>query len=272
MKTAAVFFPFDLFGSSGTATGVDLLADELTEILEDNSRETVVTRARSYSPHVRMRECEFATLEEYAAWRETGRSLAKAALRESFCLWFSGNHLGVLPVYDELSDQEDTLIVQLDAHLDIHHFDDCHTTLSHGNFLLHVAGPVPPLVNIGNRDLLLPAEYIGKTFRRAVSMSEMVTNPGYLEEVQGMLEQATRVYFDLDCDVFDPTYFPGVGRAVPFGLSPREVLEIVERLWSPKVRGMFVSEFDPGRDREDRSLATLVWLIERVLLKRYEER
>jgi hypothetical protein len=33
MKTCAVFFPFDLFGSGGAGAGVDLLVDELREIL-----------------------------------------------------------------------------------------------------------------------------------------------------------------------------------------------------------------------------------------------
>ena len=52
---------------------------------------------------------------------------------------------------------ESVLIVQLDAHLDIHHFRDCTAELSHGNFLLHVEGRLPPLVNAGHRDQLLTA-------------------------------------------------------------------------------------------------------------------
>src|SRR5439155_11122085 len=32
LKTTAVFFPFDLFGSSGASGGADLLADEFEEI------------------------------------------------------------------------------------------------------------------------------------------------------------------------------------------------------------------------------------------------
>ena len=39
VKTAVIFFPFDLFGSSGTADGVRLLADEMREMLADNRRE-----------------------------------------------------------------------------------------------------------------------------------------------------------------------------------------------------------------------------------------
>ena len=61
MKTTAIFFPFDLFGSGGCAAGVGLLADELREVLADNRRESVPTRARAYTDHVKIREASFAT-------------------------------------------------------------------------------------------------------------------------------------------------------------------------------------------------------------------
>jgi arginase family enzyme len=80
------------------------------------------------------------------------------------------------------------------------------------------------------------------------------------------------VFLDIDCDVFDPAFFPAVAQPVPFGLSPHLVLRFLEAAWSERVIGLAVSEFDPGRDRNDQSLATLVWLIEYLLLKRYENR
>src|SRR5262249_33321719 len=127
MKTSAIFFPFDLFGGGGTAAGVNLLADELREVLADNRRETVATRARSYTPHVRPREFAVATLPAYAAWRRRGRQAVRQVIgRGDFLLWVTGNHLGALPVYDELAGAGGgALVVQLDAHLDIHHFRDC---------------------------------------------------------------------------------------------------------------------------------------------------
>src|SRR5579872_3023649 len=53
VKTSVVFFPFDLFGSGGTAAGVQLLADELREMIADNRRETVATRARCYTDQLK---------------------------------------------------------------------------------------------------------------------------------------------------------------------------------------------------------------------------
>src|SRR4051812_8551351 len=135
MKTTAVVFPFDLFGSGGAGAGADLIADELREILADNRRETVPTRARAYSDHVRVRRSAFETQQAYQTWRSHGRRLARQVLgRGDFLLWVAGNHLGCLPVYDELAASGDaTLVVQFDAHLDIHHFAECSAEPSHGN-------------------------------------------------------------------------------------------------------------------------------------------
>ena len=268
-KTSAVFFPFDLFGSGGTAAGVGLLADELREILADNARETVPTRADCYSPHVRLEEPTFDTLDALAGWRECGARLARAALkRGDFLLWASGNHLGVLPVYDELG--TDAVVVQFDAHLDIHHFRDCTEELSHGNFLLHCA-TLPRLVNVGHRDLLLPAEHVAKTFHAAIPATRLALDPaGVIAELRGHTEKAARVFLDIDSDVFDPAFFPAVAQPVPFGPAPAAVLAVIDAIWSERIAGLFVSEFDPARDREDCSLATLVWLVEYLLVRRYE--
>jgi agmatinase len=273
MKSVFVFFPFDLFGSAGAGGGVTLLADELREILADNRREQVPTRACAYTDRVRLREFHFETLEDYTDWRRRGRQAVRQALRQDdFLFWIAGNHLGALPVYDELAGADDsTLVVQLDAHLDIHHFRDCTAELSHGNFLLHCAGPLPPLVNIGHRDLLLTPDYIGRHYRRTFAAAELAVDPrpalDYLRQAAGT---ARRVFLDVDCDVFDPVCFPAVTQLVPFGLSPTQVLQLIDAVWSPRVAGVLLSEFDPARDRNDQGLALLVWLIEYLLLRRYE--
>jgi agmatinase len=273
VKTSVVFFPFDLFGSGGTAAGVQLLADELREMIADNRRETVATRARCYTDQLKLREFTFETLADYADWRTTARQAIRHALKnDDFLLWITGNHLGALPLYDELSTHADkTLVVQFDAHLDIHHFAACTSELSHGNFLLHCAGPLPPLVNLGHRELLLTPEYIAEHYRRTFSAAELAIDPQpALKYVRQAVRDAGRVVLDIDCDVFDPLYFPAVTQPVPFGVSPPLLLRLLDAAWTPKLRGVLLSEFEPGRDQNDRSLATLVWLLEYVLLKRYE--
>ncbi|MFM7152467.1 MAG: arginase family protein, partial [Gemmataceae bacterium] len=78
------------------------------------------------------------------------------------------------------------------------------------------------------------------------------------------------VFVDIDCDVLDPVFFPAVSQPVPFGLTPDRLLGLLEAIWSDRVAGIWFSEFDPARDRDDRSLSTLVWLVEHLLLNRHE--
>ena len=276
MKSRFVFFPFDLFGSAGAGAGAGaaLLADEMRAILADNRRERVPTRARAYTEHVRLREFQFETLDAYADWRRQGRQAVRQVLRQGeFLFWITGNHLGALPLYDELAAAaEGTLVVQFDAHLDIHHFHECTKELSHGNFLLHCEGTLPAIINVGHRDLLLTADYVGQYYRRVFPAAELAIDPRpTLDQLQKESRSARRVFVDVDCDVFDPAWFPAVAQPVPFGLDPHLVLRLLDAVWSPNVAGVCLSEFDPGRDREDRSLAILMWLIEYLLLRRYEK-
>ncbi len=274
MTTTAVFYPFDLFGSAGTGAGAELLADAFAEMLADNRRERIPTRADRYTNQVKIRRFSFETLPAYQDWRARARRLVRRVWRGGDALlWVTGNHLGVLPVYDELARQTPgTLVVQLDAHLDIHQFADCTPELSHGNFLRHCAGPLPPIVNIGNRDLLLPPEAIAPYFRRTFAAADLALDPEpAVEWVRKAAGEAERVFLDIDCDVFDPAFFPAVTNPLPFGLSPSLLLRFVNAAWSARVIGIALSEFDPGRDRNDQSLATLVWLLEYLVLKQHEQ-
>jgi agmatinase len=272
VKTKAIFFPFDLFGSAGTSAGVELLADAFREMLADNRREKEPTRAAAYSPHVRCREFTFQTLEELHDWRATARiAVRQSFARGEFLLWVTGNHLGALPVYEELGGLGHTLVVQFDAHLDVYNLSDCTEELSHGNFLLHGESPLPQIINLGSRELLLRPEYVSRTYCAVYPATALAIDPGpALAGVRKACASAERVFLDVDCDVFDPAYFPALSHPLPFGISPPLFLRLLEAAWSERVVGLSVSEFDPARDVRDQGLAILVWLLEYVLLKRYE--
>jgi arginase family enzyme len=273
VKTSAVFFPFDLFGSAGAGDGARLLADALAEMLADNRREKKTTRAAAYQSQVRSRELEFETPADYRDWRQRGRSAVRQVLdKGDFLFWVAGNHLGALPLYDELAGSDSsTLVVQFDAHLDVYHLSDCTAELSHGNFLLHCAGPLPRIMNLGHRELLLRPQHVGRTYEWACAASELaIDTETALARLREECRKARRVFLDIDCDVLDPAYFPAVSHPLPFGLGPALFLRLLDAAWSERVAGIALSEFDPARDRDDRSLATLVWLLEYLLLKRYE--
>jgi len=274
VKTLAVCFPFDLFGNAGTGAGAQLLADALREMLADNRRETQPTRAQAYTGQVRLREISFETLEQVQTWQATARRLVQQAwARGEFLVWLAGNHLGVLPLYEHLATQPDSLAVQLDAHLDIFNLADCTESLSHGNFLRH-ARSLPRIINLAHRDLFLLPAAIDQYYAQAVPIEAYLAEP---EAVLGRLRQSVRaasggVLLDIDCDVFDPAYFPAVGHPQPFGLTPQQLLRVVAAVAGPNLRALAISEFLPAADMRDQSLRTLVWLIEWLLLRRYESK
>ena len=64
-----------------------------------------------------------------------------------------------------------------------------------------------------------------------------------------------------------PAAMPAVQQPLPFGLAAPAFLKLLDAVWSEKVAGLSVSEFDPGRDVRDAGLELLGWLVEYVLLR-----
>ncbi len=271
MKTKVIVCPFALFGSPGTQAGAELLADALREMLEDVRREKRPTRGRAYLRHVQIEELDFGTIPDLTAWRQRAAVAARKALKAGdFLVWLGGNHLSVLPVYEELAAIGDALVVQFDAHLDMYNLSGVTETLSHGNFLRH-AERLPEIVNVGHRDLFLPAKAIREYYIETFAAFELAIDPEpAVHALREAASTARRVFLDIDCDVFDTAYFPALADPLPFGLSPALALRLIEAVWSDRVCGVALSEFDPGRDRNDQSLGTLVWLLEYLLVRRYE--
>ena len=56
-----------------------------------------------------------------------------------------------------------------------------------------------------------------------------------------------QIYLTLDIDVVDPAYAPGTSTPEPFGLTPKEVLEIIEA-FSPQLIGCDITEICPPYD------------------------
>ena len=250
-----------------------MLADAVREMLADNRQEKMPARGASYTSHLLIKEAEFSTEKQVTKWRSRGGALLKSVLNKSErVIWATGNHLGVLPVYDELSQGPgDTLVIQFDAHLDIFNLTDCEPALTHGNFLMHVAGKLPRIINVGSRDLMLPSSHIRQYFHHVITVADLVRQPGAaIALLQKEARKARRIVLDLDCDVFDPAFFPAVLHPTPFGLTPHFLLEVIDAITPKKIDVLAISEFAPDRDQHDISLGTLLWLLEWLLLRWHE--
>ncbi|QEL13685.1 arginase family protein [Limnoglobus roseus] len=269
MRTTAVVFPFDTFGNSGTGAGAELLGDVLREVLADTDAEKRATRPAVLRDKLKVKDFAFETMADVTAWRETGRQAAKKVLAAGdFLLWLGGNHLSVLPVYEELP--PDTLVIQFDAHLDIYNLHDCTPELSHGNFLLHAERPLPRVVNVGSRDQFLMPRYVGRTFAEVFPAERIAADfAGVLQSLTEQAATASNIWIDLDVDAVDPLFLPAVCQPMPFGMTPQQLLAVLQAVWGDKVLGVSISEFAPGHDVRDAGLNLLGWLLEWLLLKRY---
>lgn len=258
----AISFPFDLFGNAGCGAGAQLLCDVIREIIADTKQEKRSTRADAYHGKIDVTEFEFDTPKAVAEWHAIGSRAIKKSLKDHrFTLWLGGNHLSVLPVYEALNEQD--LVIQFDAHLDIFDLHDTTEHLSHGNFLKH-AESLPKIINMGHRDLLIRDQPIQKIFTMVNPAWDLAEDHDAIFEE---IDQAKRIWIDIDVDVFDPAFCPAVHQRTPFGMAPLAVLNVLDSIWCEKMVGFSISEFDPGRDRDDQSLNLLGWLVEWVLLK-----
>src|SRR5439155_24093654 len=108
----------------------------------------------------------------------------------------------------------------------------------------------------------LPPEHVGRHFRATYSAEGVAHDPAATaKQLRDETKRAKAIWIDIDCDVFDPAFFPAVSHPQPFGLAPAAVLRLIDAVWCDRVAGVSISEFDPGRDRADQSLSTLVWLL-----------
>ncbi len=270
-KASVIVFPFDLFGNAGTGAGAERLGEFVRELLDDNRQETRPTRCDAYRGRVKVKEFAFDTPKTVQAWRNIGRQTARQCLRNGErVVWLGGNHLSVLPVYEELG--PDTLVFQFDAHFDIYQLHNVTANLANGNFLLHAETDLPPIISVGHRDLFLTPGEINTRFSAAYSSLAIANDiERFTKEVRKRAEGAKRVWIDIDADVFDPANVPAVHHPLPFGLSPLLALKLLDAAFDGNVIGVSVSEFDPWRDTNDAGLNVLGWLIEWVLLRWYEE-
>ena len=94
-------------------------------------------------------------------------------------IWLGGNHLSVLPVYEELGSRNAS-VLQFDAHIDIYNLDANKKELNHGNWVRHIE-KLPEIVNIGHRDLFLTPKSIHEFFESAYSATDLARDPAGID-------------------------------------------------------------------------------------------
>ena len=150
---------------------------------------------------------------------------------------------------EEGKDPEGITFLVLDAHLDMR-TDFRGVKYNHACVSRHIIEEVTPkYVTIGVRSG--PEEEWDYMEEHGIPFytSDDVDERGIREIIKEVSEkiEGDRIYLSLDMDVIDPAYCAGLGTPEPFGLSPREVREVL-RAFAPKTIGFDIVEIAPEYD------------------------
>ncbi|CCQ34449.1 Agmatinase protein [Halorhabdus tiamatea SARL4B] len=137
------------------------------------------------------------------------------------------------------------VFVCLDAHLDLREAY-AGNPLSHSTVTRHA-------LDVADRAVILGARAGSEAeWDRADAEDVTVVPPGEVSEWTPDFEDES-VYLSVDVDAADPGFAPGTGTMEPFGLTPREMHDVVRSI-APQVTGFDVVEVN---DRDDGQTATL---------------
>lgn len=146
-------------------------------------------------------------------------------------------------------------IVQLDVHHDVRSLEHGPSNGTPVRGLVE-SGVVDPadIVQLGihpfaNRRAL--TQYCDEVGIRRVSLDD-IARDGAAAAARAALDALAHVdalYLTVDIDVLDRSFAPGTGAALPGGLDPRTLVQLVEAICDdPRTMAMDVVEFDPERD------------------------
>jgi agmatinase len=145
---------------------------------------------------------------------------------------------------------KDIAVISLDAHMDFRQ-NYKNDRYNHACVIRRVTDHIP-LRNIAilgirsaEKEEYEQAQEQGLFFRDAFTINKIGIGKS-IQQTKTYLKEK-QIYLTLDIDVVDPAYAPGTSTPEPFGLTPMDVLEIIEA-FSPQLIGCDVVEVCPPYD------------------------
>ncbi|WNY28983.1 Agmatinase [Methanimicrococcus stummii] len=170
-----------------------------------------------------------------------------------FPIMIGGEHsLSYAPVkacYDACDEKDDFAVLVLDAHFDLR--DEFRGLKNnHACVSRHILENITKkYVSIGIRSG--PQEEWEYARNEGVKFysNDDVFDMGIKEVIKETMEylDSDHIYLSLDMDAIDPAFCPGLGTPEPFGMTDREVREVL-RAFAPKTIGFDVVEIAPEYD------------------------
>ena len=249
--------------------------------IPDDANSTFLRGAAEAPPKIR----EQLFSDAFNMWTETGVDLgggvifdagdldlgevpdAWAAIEGAVCavldhglppICLGGDHAITWPIVKGFRRRYDALsILHFDAHPDL--YDNFgNNPRSHASPFARIMEEnlVDRLVQVGIRTAT--GHQRAQARRFGVEMIEMRELTGDIR-----LEFDTPVYVSVDVDGLDPAYAPGVSHPEPGGLSPRQVIDTIQRL-NGRLVGADIVEVNPRRDFHDLTAVVAAKIVKEI--------
>nr|MDO8097944.1 agmatinase [Candidatus Njordarchaeota archaeon] len=146
---------------------------------------------------------------------------------------------------------KDMTVVQFDAHMDLRN-EYLGEKWSHACIMRRIAEEigVPHIIEVGIRAPSNEEYQFAKRNGVNLFTSETVNNKPRetIEKIKKLLGRASKIYLTIDVDCLDPSVAPGVGNPEPEGINITSLLNIIQEIVSPRVKGFDVVEVSPPND------------------------
>ncbi len=191
-------------------------------------------------------------------WERVAEAIDLLLERRLSPIVLGGDHAITYPIVKALRGKYDRLnILHFDAHPDLYHDFEGNPN-SHASPFARVMenGLADRLVQVGIRTATEHQREQAARFN--IEVIEM------RDVVDGMTVALDRpVYVSVDMDGFDPAYAPGVSHPEPGGLTPRQVIGMIQAL-EGKIVGADVVEVNPIRDHNNLTGALAAKLVKEL--------
>jgi agmatinase len=183
-----------------------------------------------------------------------------------------GEHTITLGALRALSRARPCLVV-FDAHLDLRD-EYLGLRLGHATFMRRLleTSPPPKVIYVGAR--AFSREEVEAIRRSSITVrwAQDFVSLGPVNVASGIVSELSRcesLYVSVDMDVFDPAYAPGVGNPEPLGLTPMDVLTVINRIVDERLVGADVVEVSPPYDVGGSTSALAAKVVLEIILKHY---
>lgn len=202
------------------------------------------------------------------------RQLASTVLRHPFALFLGGDHSVTIPLVEAFDDAhpDGFGIIHIDAHTDLMDEFEGHQW-SHActarRYLASSHLDAKHVTFIGIRSWLQEEIDVVNERSIVVHSARRIYQRGIDAIVNDIVEQYASVpaiYLTLDIDCLDPAFAPGTGTPEAGGLTSRELLELLHRLFAVlPIRALDIVEVSPPLDTADITSMAAIKIIYEVL-------